>query len=298
MQQAIDISCLREVNPQQLVDVEIASEDWGTVQYANAPVIDGHFLTDHPRQLLKETNHSFNVLTGFNLNEGYLFLIYGSPGFDPRTESNINRDQFKAGMKRALKSVTDLKSDSALETLTRAIEFAQTNGIGPNDTYANLTIPVVPLRDSSTPESFYRNLLDDIVGDLNFNCPTVELLDEIVSHSGGGQDSKTCLYNFAHRSSQNPWPHWMGVMHQFEIEFVFGLPLNNKLNYTTYEKDLSLLMMMRWANFAKHGWVKSHFWSNPIFAQLYHMFFCLFLRKQMLLIENCEVAICMLHCPN
>jgi len=253
MEETIDVSCLREVNPQHLVDVEIGSEDWGTVQFPNAPVIDGHFLTDHPRQLLKETKLPFNILMGFTLNEGYFFLIYGSPGFDPRTESNINLEQFRAGLKRAIRSVPDVNSDRALESLTHTTEFAYTNGIDPNDTNAYLAIPFFPLQDNPPPESFYRNLLDAMVGDLYFKCPTVEFLDDIVSRPDVGQDSKVYLYNFAHRSSQNPWPHWMGVMHQYEIEFVFGLPLNNTLKYSSYERDLSLLMMTRWANFAKYG---------------------------------------------
>jgi len=216
-------------------------------------VIDGHFLTDHPRQLLHETSLPFNILMGYTSNEGYMFLLYGSPGFDLRTESNINLQQFRAGIKRAIRSLPEIYPNSALETAAQATEFVYTNGIEPNDTNANLTIPVFPLRDNSRPESFYRNLLDDIVSDLFFKCPTVEFLDEIVTRPDGGQDSKVYLYNFVHRSSQNPWPHWMGVMHQYEIEFVFGIPLNNSLNYTTYERELSLLMMTRWANFAKHG---------------------------------------------
>ena len=163
VQETIDVSCLRKVNPQDLVDVEIASEDWGTVQFPNAPVIDGHFLTDHPRQLLNETSLPFNILMGFNLNEGYFFLIYGSPGFDPRTESNINLQQFRAGLKRAIRSVPDVNSDSAVESLTKTTEFAYTNGIDPNNNNANVTFPVFPLRNNPSPESFYRNLLDAMV---------------------------------------------------------------------------------------------------------------------------------------
>ena len=61
-------------------------------------------------------------------------------------------------------------------------------------------------------------------------------------------------YYFNHRSSQNAWPKWSGVLHGDEIAFVFGEPLNTTaFNYTEEEKRLSREMMMLWANFAKTG---------------------------------------------
>lgn len=61
------------------------------------------------------------------------------------------------------------------------------------------------------------------------------------------------LYLFDHRASNLAWPEWMGVMHGYEIEFVFGLPLEKRLNYTTEEEKLSRRMMRYWANFARTG---------------------------------------------
>lgn len=46
----------------------------------------------------------------------------------------------------------------------------------------------------------------------------------------------------------------MGVIHGYEIEFVFGLPLEKRLNYTQEEEKLSRRMMKYWANFARTGW--------------------------------------------
>lgn len=45
----------------------------------------------------------------------------------------------------------------------------------------------------------------------------------------------------------------MGVIHGYEIEFVFGLPLEKRLNYTLEEEKLSQRMMKYWANFARTG---------------------------------------------
>jgi carboxylesterase type B len=46
----------------------------------------------------------------------------------------------------------------------------------------------------------------------------------------------------------------MGVMHGYEIEFVFGMPLNASLKYTEREVNMSRSIMKQWANFARTGY--------------------------------------------
>ena len=75
---------------------------------------------------------------------------------------------------------------------------------------------------------------------------------------------KPFFYYFQHRSSRNPWPEWMGVMHGYEIEFVFGLPLNPSLGYTQEEVSMSKRFMKYWATFARTGYLKtSHYSAIP-----------------------------------
>ncbi|KAL1140823.1 hypothetical protein AAG570_000751 [Ranatra chinensis] len=61
------------------------------------------------------------------------------------------------------------------------------------------------------------------------------------------------MYYFKHRSLNNPWPSWTGVLHGDEISYVFGEPLNPAKNYHTLEVELSKRVMNYWANFAKTG---------------------------------------------
>lgn len=68
---------------------------------------------------------------------------------------------------------------------------------------------------------------------------------------------KTFLYFFDHRSSINPWAEWMGVIHGYEIEFVFGMPLNASLGYTKNEVNMTMKIMKHWANFARTGYAQS-----------------------------------------
>ncbi|CAF93936.1 unnamed protein product, partial [Tetraodon nigroviridis] len=87
-----------------------------------------------------------------------------------------------------------------------------------------------------------RDALDDIVGDHNVICPLAYFARGVY------------VYLFDHRASNIAWPEWMGVIHGYEIEFVFGLPLEKRLNYTQEEEKLSRRMMKYWANFARTGY--------------------------------------------
>ncbi|XP_076449529.1 cholinesterase-like [Babylonia areolata] len=106
--------------------------------------------------------------------------------------------------------------------------------------YVDRTVPVQ--RDP------YWRIATDVVGDSVFKCPTVDFASAFAS-LGGGRD--VYLYSFEHRLSNNPWPEWMGVMHGYEIEAVFGLPLD--YNYTQGEEDLASRMMGYWTRFAQTG---------------------------------------------
>ena len=61
------------------------------------------------------------------------------------------------------------------------------------------------------------------------------------------------LYLFEHRSENNPWPSWTGVLHGDEIAYIFGEPLNEAFDYSEEEKQLSRDIMTYWANFARTG---------------------------------------------
>ncbi|TNN34575.1 Acetylcholinesterase [Liparis tanakae] len=93
-----------------------------------------------------------------------------------------------------------------------------------------------------------RDFLGSLVGDQMIACPALEFARRY-SENGG----KTFLYSFDHRSTTNVWPEWMGVMHGYEIEFVFGIPLNASMGYTAKEVEMTKKFMKHWANFARTG---------------------------------------------
>ena len=59
--------------------------------------------------------------------------------------------------------------------------------------------------------------------------------------------------------SSNPWPKWMGVMHGYEIEYIFGIPIWNKgdKKFLEEEQVLSQRVLRYWTNFAKGGFYQN-----------------------------------------
>ncbi|KAF6117570.1 butyrylcholinesterase [Phyllostomus discolor] len=218
------IKCLRNKDPQEILLNEVFIVPYGTLlQVPFGPLVDGDFLTDMPDTLLQLGQFKkTQILVGVNKDEGTAFLVYGSPGFSKDNDSIITRQEFLEGLKMFFQGVSELGRESILFH------------------YADFL-------DDQRAEK-YREALDDVVGDYNFICPALEFTKKLTDL---GNDA--FFYYFEHQSSKLPWPVWMGVMHGYEIEFVFGLPLERRVNYTKAEEILSRSIMKRWANFAKYG---------------------------------------------
>ncbi|KAM4037645.1 acetylcholinesterase [Anomaloglossus baeobatrachus] len=216
--------CLRTNAPQKLIDNEFSVLPAPSVfRFAFVPVADGDFFPDAPETLINMGSFKpCPLIVGVNQNEGSYFLLYGAPGFSKNNESLITREEFLGGVRMSVPQANDI----ALEAVVMQ--------------YTDWADEHEPLKN--------REAMDQIVGDHNVICPMVHFAGK-VSEFG----NKVYAYYFDHRASNIAWPQWMGVPHGYEIEFVFGLPLEPKLNYTKQEAELSRRMMRYWANFARTG---------------------------------------------
>uniref|UniRef100_A0A3B3W1J7 Carboxylic ester hydrolase n=1 Tax=Poecilia latipinna TaxID=48699 RepID=A0A3B3W1J7_9TELE len=95
-----------------------------------------------------------------------------------------------------------------------------------------------------------RDELAKMAGDSLFDCPVLNF---------------TFFYFFDHVSSKNPWPKWAGAMHGYEIEFVFGMPLNPVLKYQQDEITLANKTMQHYGDFARTGNPKFKGGDWPLF---------------------------------
>uniref|UniRef100_A0A3Q1ESN3 Carboxylic ester hydrolase n=1 Tax=Acanthochromis polyacanthus TaxID=80966 RepID=A0A3Q1ESN3_9TELE len=216
--------CLQRADPQKIsmkqYDVLTPPQ---ILAFPFVPHVDGDFLPDKVEVLLSSSNlPKKELMIGVNEDEGTYFLLYEVPGYNLSGQSLITRKDFLKGVQLSLAHASDVTREAAIFHYT---DWADENNMVKN-----------------------RDALGSLVGDQMIVCP---VLDFAQRYSKNGR--KTFLYLFDHRSSVNPWPAWMGVMHGYEIEFVFGMPLNVSLGYTKTEVNMTKKFMKHWANFAQTG---------------------------------------------
>ena len=218
------IACLRDADPLELSEQVFATKnDYNLVTNVLA-TIDGTFLKEHPFETIQKGNmKSTDILLGSMKDEGAYFLVYAWPKmFDRWKNTSMPRSDYEQALRVA--------AQSDIQMLADAIEFEYEV---PYD-YEN--------------QARLLDILDNVVGDSDFICPVTGFAERYVQ-----DNSNVYMYHFLQTSTHNPWPDHLGVMHGYEIDFVFGIPLKEGLNYSDEEKDFSRKLIQYWSNFAKTG---------------------------------------------
>uniref|UniRef100_A0A0N5BSS7 Carboxylic ester hydrolase n=1 Tax=Strongyloides papillosus TaxID=174720 RepID=A0A0N5BSS7_STREA len=100
-----------------------------------------------------------------------------------------------------------------------------------------------------------RDGIARFVGDFFFTCSLIDFADKLSDNIYG----PIYMYYFTKRSTANPWPQWMGAMHGYEIEYIFGMPFRRpelyKRNALESEQKFSGQIMDLWGSFANDGTV-------------------------------------------
>ncbi|OUC42620.1 Carboxylesterase [Trichinella nativa] len=212
------LRCLRKLPAQ---DIQSKSEKMWNGKFLSflfAPVINDElfFGEESSRNLITGNMKKTTILVCFNSDEGSFWL----PTYMPKFFNNIgngmiSRTQFYSAVEEAF---GDFQNHHQLE---RVMEYYLAN-------YAN-----------------ERDALSAMIGDFYFTCDllyTVHLVTE--------KGVRVYLSQFDYRSKRNPWPQWMGSMHGYEIEFIFGVPLRPENdNYSPHDQFISKLLMEYWSSF-------------------------------------------------
>jgi len=218
------------------------------------PVIDGKFIVEMPQEAVE--NDSFkncSILTGFAHDEGSMFIAYaGLMGtkiteikrqilISHHTLAKFLREYFEFFPSVSQKA-SKLLIDSVLYEYTKIVDAVDHN-------------------DSLLLRSNYFNILNRIIGDVGFVCPSLKMADVFAE-----KHRNVYVYLNNHRLSTSPWPSWYGTVHADELALIFGQPLSGrhatsvisanpwltyKSKYTQDERALSYDIMNYWASFIK-----------------------------------------------
>ncbi|KAG5453686.1 Acetylcholinesterase [Clonorchis sinensis] len=240
-----------------------AKSSWIYFDVPFKAVIDGHMIPKHPEEMLtaafqEQLRNTREVLLGFNKNEAMYFLLYG---LDLKQGGFLNKDgtvNLPEAIKKAAKGVpidgkkADFSKITAAQFLSESMLVESVFRLPAE--YYKLPKVTSEIGDSPiTPEELMRRL-DELCGELDFTCPTLKFAKRVASLP----NSKVFLYELQRRTANFSFPKWVGVMHGYEIEYVFGMPYSEKFQTSFYrfndeERKLSEEVMLRWTNFAKTG---------------------------------------------
>ncbi|XP_064596432.1 acetylcholinesterase-like [Liolophura sinensis] len=218
------VTCLRQKTPDELTSFALDLLFF-------KPTVDGSFITKSPEKLLKSKDFKrCNILLGYTSNEQSFFMSLLDKRF-----GRTNTDE-------PLVSVPEIRN--LVNKVTLADSPIITNSSLAYDHLMQVYVHGIPRkrRDSNF------KVLEAMVGDHDFKCPIIQL-----ARAYAAEDLGVFLYRFHHTSSTSPWPEWMGVMHGYDVEFVFGMPYNSSGGFSAEDKRVSNMLLSYWVTFASTG---------------------------------------------
>lgn len=231
------LECLRRVQSQALLDIGEPLSEWKPIVDNGFSNISSPFLPDLPSKMF--ANDFFvqvPVLTGFTNMEDALLLNKEDE------DSGISQREFDV-----------MREEIVLADITVENGSCFTNQQHIHDAVTFFYRPIPP----TTNETILRKQFLDFYTDKVHGATTFQLAKHISAHS------PVYLYRFDLKPfsdiANDGIPSWIGVPHNFDLIFTFGLPylaLPDDLSKWDYrDKSISEIVMKMWSNFA--------WYSNP-----------------------------------
>ncbi|KAJ8311385.1 hypothetical protein KUTeg_010740 [Tegillarca granosa] len=215
------IRCMKKLGPENFVSF-----------FPIPPTVDNYFIVKPPHLYLSDAGFTKNkdLMLGLVKDEYTYYLMFDM--FNPEVHPNyqFSREEF--------------------------VNFVplRTRGILYNGGNAMLLDAILNQYDKALRMPYngpYVEVLNDLVGDYFFKCIVIPFAQRFNKMITGSES--VYMFSFEHRSSNTPFPEWMGVVHGDEIAYQMGLPTDPRYKYSKKEAELSKKMMKYWVNFAKTG---------------------------------------------
>lgn len=203
----------------------------------------GNFMEKLQRREFKK---DMSVLIGSMKDEGTYWLPYYLSG--PETGFKFNHT-ISANDKDNQAIINKTQFENSLDTFKNFFTNSQVVRRALLHAYEGAS-------ETSEESVRLRDGVARFVGDFFFTCALLDFADMLADNIYG----PVYMYYFTQRSSSNPWPEWMGVMHGYEIEYVFGQPFRQATLADKYdpaklatEQKFSDNIMKYWTDFAVNG---------------------------------------------
>uniref|UniRef100_A0A1I8GR16 Carboxylic ester hydrolase n=1 Tax=Macrostomum lignano TaxID=282301 RepID=A0A1I8GR16_9PLAT len=236
------------------------------------PVYPSDFIPKMPFMQLRDSvkNHDVkraDLLLGVVKNEGVFWIMYalykiflirnrewnipfwwGQP-MDPRLSKEY---EYYSKFSKELDMDTDPHNLVARYFITNI----NMDGLISEGTSFEYQVPSKLFGKTSWTAKETLDALDAMTSDKSFKCPTIEFAEKYALMLGRNAAHSIWMYSFEQRSELLPLPDWTGVLHGYELDYVFGSPFNERFtgkyyNYTETERQFSDDLMKFWTNFAK-----------------------------------------------
>ncbi|KAG6464230.1 hypothetical protein O3G_MSEX014370 [Manduca sexta] len=232
------LDCLRRVNYQALLDIGEPLAEWKPIIDTGFSNVSGPVIPDLPSKMFKDDIFTpVPVLTGYTNMEDALLLEKDGSG-----DSGVSQREFDV-----------MREEIILADITVDNSSCFTNQHHIQDAVAFFYKPIPP----TTNETVLRKLFLDFYTDKVHGATTYQLAKHISKHA------PVYLYRFDLKPfsdiANEGIPDWIGVPHNFDLIFTFGLPYSalpedfSKWDYR--DKSISEIVMKMWSNFA--------WYSNP-----------------------------------
>eukprot|EP00095_Tigriopus_kingsejongensis_P003019 maker-scaffold170_size291898-snap-gene-1.43 protein:Tk03019 transcript:maker-scaffold170_size291898-snap-gene-1.43-mRNA-1 annotation:"af321574_1acetylcholinesterase precursor" len=222
------MACMIQKSPEDIVKKEMGVIAFPSINFHPfVMTIDGKTLTAEPRELLRQwtqTHENVRILIGANQNEGTKSLVRFMPTIFPKaelTDEVLDSETFDVVVNR-------LFADAPLQ-IQKAIKFQYTNWT-----------------HKDQDENRFH-LLTKMVADQQYDCPVEDTIFLMATKF------QAFRYIFSVKSPQDQWPTWTGVKHGDEMDYVFGRPLAEPLNFSVKDVFMSKFLIRSWTEFVNTG---------------------------------------------
>ncbi|KAL3308794.1 hypothetical protein Ciccas_012669 [Cichlidogyrus casuarinus] len=221
------------------------------------PVVDGVFLPKSPTEVFdrlakgESIDHmktDGQILMGINKNEAMFFVFYGFDMFREDGQLNSNFDIWKDEDLYWFISSRFLDKEYLTPVAISAVlrDYRFDSKI------------IDPSWAGDTSSEWQRNtffMIEQIGSDIDFICPSIEFADKMTSFL---PSVPVYMYKFEQQTKNISLPTWVGAMHGYEIEYLFGMPFHDRFqrdfySFTQAERQMSIKAMQFIGNFARKG---------------------------------------------